>query len=79
MHRHRSLIPAYQPHQQGAGRREEEGFDATGAASAEDALGRITEARPDVILSDIRMPDLDGIESLAISRSEPRIRRLQGL
>ena len=34
------------------------------AGSGHEALGKITQARPDVILMDIRMPDMDGIAVL---------------
>jgi two-component system KDP operon response regulator KdpE len=40
----------------------EEGFRVISAASGEEALVRAEESRPDVILLDIVMPDLDGIE-----------------
>jgi two-component system KDP operon response regulator KdpE len=40
----------------------EEGFRVISAASGEEALARAEESRPDVVLLDIVMPDLDGIE-----------------
>ena len=41
------------------------GFLVHTAASAEEALGRMSEVAPQVILSDIRMPGLGGLELLA--------------
>ena len=43
----------------------EEGFAVAGlAANGEEALNLVAEARPDVILSDVRMPKLDGFAML---------------
>jgi CheY-like chemotaxis protein len=41
------------------------------AAKADEALARMAEVRPDVLLSDIGMPDVDGYEFLA------RVRRME--
>lgn len=38
------------------------GFDAVGVMSADDALSKLADDEPHVILSDIRMPGLDGLE-----------------
>ena len=40
----------------------EEGFRVVTANSGEEALQKAEEVRPDIILLDIVMPDLDGIE-----------------
>ena len=40
----------------------EEGFRVITAAGGEEALRKAEEYRPDVVLLDIVMPDLDGIE-----------------
>ena len=49
-----------------------EGFDVTTARSGAEALVRINESIPDLVVSDVRMPGLDG-QQLALSlRSHPR-------
>jgi len=44
------------------------GVEPESAASAEEALARIAEYPPDLVLSDIRMPGLDGVGLLALVR-----------
>jgi two-component system, NtrC family, response regulator GlrR len=46
-------------------RLESEGYDVVAAASGEEALQRLGEARPRFVLADLRMPGMDGIELLA--------------
>jgi len=46
-------------------RLESEGYDVVTAASGEEALARLGEARPGFVLADLRMPGMDGIELLA--------------
>src|SRR4029079_5959742 len=46
------------------------GIDVVGTASdGRDAVDRAIELRPDVVLMDVRMPDVDGVEATAILRS----------
>jgi DNA-binding NtrC family response regulator len=45
---------------------EDFGFSVDIADSGESALARISASRPDVVLSDIRMPGMDGIELLKL-------------
>jgi two-component system, chemotaxis family, CheB/CheR fusion protein len=49
------------------------GYVVDGATSARVALDSAQSARPDVIVSDLRMPDVDGIEFIR------RVRRIPGL
>ena len=45
-----------------------EGLDVAAAATAEAALALLDRFQPDIVLSDIRMPGLDGVELLRILR-----------
>lgn len=49
------------------------GYEVTLAADAQEALLRIAEQRPDVILTDVEMPDMDGIELTRTLRSMPAL------
>jgi len=42
----------------------EQGYEVTTAASGLDALRGLGESRPDLVLLDVRMPGIDGIETL---------------
>jgi DNA-binding response OmpR family regulator len=48
-----------------------EGFEAEKARSAREALEDIFENRPDLILLDVMMPEMDGFKFLAMIRSNP--------
>ena len=48
----------------------EEGFRVVTASGGEDALARAEEVRPDIVLLDIVMPDLDGIEVMRQLREQ---------
>jgi CheY-like chemotaxis protein len=50
----------------------ERGVEVTTAASAPDALGLLEGQRPDVIISDIGMPDMDGYEFIRRVRARNR-------
>ena len=48
-----------------------EGFDVTTASSGAEALAAVADCRPDVVLLDWMMPDLDGLETCARLKSNP--------
>lgn len=52
------------------------GYEVVGAADGEEALRRIHETRPDLVLLDLSMPKLDGIGVLEALRADPEHRRL---
>lgn len=49
----------------------DEGYNVIGAADGVSALSAIREARPDLILLDMRMPDMDGGEFCRFYRQTP--------
>jgi two-component system phosphate regulon response regulator PhoB len=53
-----------------------EGFSAALASNGRDALLRINEARPDIIVSDYMMPVMDGAQLGLAVRADPALRAL---
>src|SRR5437763_6346489 len=49
-----------------------EGYDAVAAASGREALDDLSRHLPDLILLDVAMPDLDGLELLEILHANPQ-------
>jgi CheY-like chemotaxis protein len=52
------------------------GFDAFGAATGAEGLRLLPEVRPDLILCDVMMPELDGHEVLRAIRANPMTAKL---
>jgi CheY-like chemotaxis protein len=50
-----------------------EGYEVLGAGNGREALDVIAQAQPDLIISDIRMPVMDGCELLLEIRSNPSL------
>jgi DNA-binding response OmpR family regulator len=51
-----------------------QGFEVSGAYSGVQTLARLSQQQPDVVLLDVRMPELDGVEVLRrIRENYPRI------
>jgi CheY-like chemotaxis protein len=53
------------------------GFDTDEAANGEQALARMRAQRPDLVLMDVSMPVLDGIEATRRLRADPLLRDLR--
>jgi CheY-like chemotaxis protein len=54
----------------------EAGYNTTALSSAREALDRLPELAPDLILLDVSMPGMDGRQFLARLRSTPQWERL---
>jgi len=50
----------------------DEGYDVASAPAALDALAQIAERPPDLVLLDVMMPGMDGLEMLQRLRADPR-------
>ena len=53
-----------------------EGFDVVSAGDGREGLERAVLDRPDVVLSDIMMPRVDGLELVSQLRTDPRTRSM---
>ena len=51
-----------------------EGFEVVQAVDGQDALDKIIDVAPDVVTIDVKMPRLDGLETVARLRDDPRTR-----
>ena len=51
---------------------EAKGYAVLAATCGEDGVKLATEHLPDLVLMDIQMPGIDGVEALGLLRAEPR-------
>ena len=56
---------------------EMEGFDVVTAVDGQDALDKVVEVAPDVMTIDVKMPRLDGFDTVARIRADPRTSALK--
>jgi CheY-like chemotaxis protein len=49
-----------------------EGFEVVQAVDGQDALEKVIDVRPDVITIDVKMPRLDGFDTVERLRADPR-------
>jgi len=52
------------------------GYQVETANNGAQALARIRESRPDLLIADVMMPELDGFELLALLRRDPELNGL---
>ena len=52
------------------------GFTIHSCGSGQEALAAVHEFAPDLVLLDVMLPGMDGVETLAALRSDPRTQRL---
>ena len=56
---------------------EMEGFEVVTAIDGQDALDKVHDVEPDVITIDVKMPRLDGYDTVARLRADPRTSHLK--
>ena len=56
-----------------------QGYVTLEARSGRDAVRLAIEHRPDLVLMDIRLPDIDGIRALQLMREEPNLDAMRAL
>jgi CheY-like chemotaxis protein len=54
-----------------------EGFEVVQAVDGQDALDKVIDAHPDVVTIDVKMPRLDGFDTVERLRADPRTHDLK--
>ena len=54
-----------------------QGYSVSSAANGKEALGLLTTYTADIVITDIRMPELDGLELLRAIRESPALEQLR--
>ena len=54
-----------------------EGFEVVTAVDGQDALDKVREVHPDVVTIDVKMPRLDGFDTVERMRADPRTQDLK--
>ncbi len=54
----------------------DEGFRVASASNGKEALAKIGQGKPDVVLLDLMMPVMDGVATLAALAADPTLREL---
>lgn len=57
-------------------RLESKGYEVAVAKSGEEALATFTTFKPEVVLTDLRMPGIDGFEMIRRLRADPQLQEL---
>jgi CheY-like chemotaxis protein len=55
---------------------EERGFDVESATNGQEALEALKRVRPDIIITDIQMPKMNGTELITAVKSDSRLARI---
>src|SRR5690349_15795644 len=54
-----------------------EGFEVIQAVDGQDALDKVLDVRPDVMTIDVKMPRMDGFDTVERMRADPRTHNLK--
>lgn len=54
----------------------ESGYDVVPAYDGKAGLAKIKELRPDLVILDVRMPEMDGFEVCRLAKNDPDIRKI---